>query len=161
MYYDQPEEAPEYEEGRDYNQRELSLMADAMLRDDARSELCKECKERGTETGYIEHKAQSATDAEGHTLSIEFPEFECPNGHKWYKGEGMARGIGGENPILFEEHLQSRKRREIYTTLGTPEPEIVSGIYNRVHPQGRKVNSDDQRKKKWSQLLPIVSFSAL
>lgn len=122
-------------------------MADELLRADARSELCKDCKERGTETGHIEHSAQAATDAEGHELVIDFPEYTCPNGHRWYKGEGLARGIGGDNPILFEEHMQSRKRREIYTTIGTPEPEIVSGIYNRVHPQGRKVNSEDQRKK--------------
>lgn len=141
------EEAPEYVEGQEYSQRELVLMADDLLRDDARAELCRDCKERGTETGYIEHQTQSPTDAEGHPLSIDFPEYGCENGHKWYKGEGLARGIGGDNPILFEEHLQSRRRREIYTQIGTPEPEIVSGIYNRVHPQGRKVNSEDQRKR--------------
>lgn len=122
-------------------------MADALLREDARAELCRECKKRGTETGRIEHAQQKVKDAEGHELTIDFPEYMCENNHTWYKGEGLARGIGGDNPILFEEHLQSRKRREIYTTIGTPEPEIVSGIYNRVHPQGRKVNSEDQRKR--------------
>jgi hypothetical protein len=145
-YYDQ-EEAPEYEEGKSYNARELGMMADELLRKDARSELCRDCKQGGEETGHIEHSPQTAIDAEGHRLSIEFPEYECPNGHRWYKGEGLARGIGGSNPILFEEHLHSRRRREIYTTIGTPEPEIVSGIYNRIHPQGRKVNSKEQRSR--------------
>lgn len=122
-------------------------MADALLRQDSRAELCKKCKERGNETGHIEHKTQAATDQEGHMLSIEFPEYKCKNGHKWFKGEGLARGIGGDNPILFEEHLHSRRRREIYTQNGTPDPEIVSGIYNRIHKDGRKVNSAEQRSR--------------
>lgn len=83
----------------------------------------------------------------GVPLQLAFPEFGCLNGHKWFQGEGAVRGIGGDNPILFEEHFQSRKRREIYTTVGTPDPNIVVGIYNRTHPQGRKVNSEEQRKK--------------
>lgn len=67
--------------------------------------------------------------------------------------------IHGENPILFEEHLYNRRRREILVTSGTPddiqglddERGIHRGdgqkIYNRTHPQGRKVNSEHQRKK--------------
>lgn len=57
------------------------------------------------------------------------------------------RGIGGENPILFEEHIYSRKRREIYNQNGTPDPNIASGIYWRAHPQGRKITTPEQRKK--------------
>ena len=57
------------------------------------------------------------------------------------------RGIGGENPILFEEHVYSRKRREIYNQNGTPDPNIASGIYWRAHPQGRKITTPEQRKK--------------
>lgn len=60
---------------------------------------------------------------------------------------GKPRGINGENPILFAEHLYSRRRREIYTESGVPDPSLVSGIYNRTHPNGRKVNSAEQRKK--------------
>jgi hypothetical protein len=90
---------------------------------------------------------QDATDAEDNQLVLEFAQMECPNGHEWYQGEGKSRTIGGENPILFEEHIQSRRKREIYTNLGTPDPNIVSGIYNRSHPQGRKINSKEQRKK--------------
>lgn len=56
------------------------------------------------------------------------------------------RGIGGKDPILFEEHLYARKKREIYNVNGVPDPEIVQGIYNRVHPQGRKVNTPEARK---------------
>lgn len=60
---------------------------------------------------------------------------------------GKERGIGGDNPILFQEHEQARKRREIYTENGVPDPSLVSGLYNRTHPQGRKVNTDEARRK--------------
>lgn len=40
-----------------------------------------------------------------------------------------------------------RLKREIYTAAGTPDPSIVSGLYWRTHPNGRKVSSDEQRKK--------------
>lgn len=60
---------------------------------------------------------------------------------------GKSRGIAGEDPILFEEHLYSRKRREIYNQNGVPDPSINEGMFWRTHPQGRKVNSDDQRKR--------------
>jgi len=60
---------------------------------------------------------------------------------------GKQRGIGGDHPILFPEHEYARKRREIYTESGTPDPSLVAGIYNRTHPQGRKVNSKEQRQR--------------
>jgi hypothetical protein len=132
---------------REYTSRELDQIADAFLREDARVEMCRECGERGEETGNVQEKEQEVTDGEGHTLVLEFNEMKCPNEHTWFPGEGAPRGIGGKDPILFEEHFQSRKRREIYTAVGTPDPSIVAGIYNRVHPQGRKVNSEEQRKR--------------
>jgi hypothetical protein len=116
--------------------RQIETLADGLLREDARSELCRECEKRGDLTGNV---------TEGEV--VDFPEYSCKNGHTWYAGEGAVRGIGGENPILFEEHFQSRRRREIFTSLGTPDPSIVQGMYNRVHPQGRKVNSSEQRQK--------------
>jgi hypothetical protein len=60
---------------------------------------------------------------------------------------GKVRGIGGDNPILFEDHMRQRKRREVTNKTGTVDPSIKRGIYNRQHPQGRKVNSDEQRSK--------------
>jgi hypothetical protein len=149
MYFKDDEEAPEYEEGKtDYTNRQKELMANELLREDARAELCRECEERGEETGHVEARVQEGiTDNHGNSLSLDFPEYECPNGHRWFKGEGLARGIGGDNPILFEEHLQSRKRREIFPANGVPDPSIVAGIYNRTHPQGRKVNSEEQRRR--------------
>lgn len=57
---------------------------------------------------------------------------------------GKPNGLGD---ILFEEHLYSRRRREIYNMNGTPDPSINEGMFWRTHPQGRKVNSDEQRKK--------------
>jgi len=60
---------------------------------------------------------------------------------------GKPKGIKGDAPILFEEHLYARKRREIYNQNGTPDPSINQGMFWRTHPQGRKVNSSDQRRK--------------
>lgn len=48
--------------------------------------------------------------------------------------------------ILNEDMYDRRKRREIYCKEGVPDPEIVSGLYWRTHPQGRKVNSEEQRR---------------
>lgn len=130
-----------------YRATELEAYADLLLREDARHEVCRECGAHGDWTGEVEYAPQKATDKQGNPLVLEFKQLGCENEHTWWQGEGQVRGIGGDNPILFEEHLAARRRREIYTTQGTPDPEIVSGIYNRVHPQGRKVNSEEQRRK--------------
>lgn len=61
--------------------------------------------------------------------------------------ECKRRGVEGENPILLDSHLYTRKRREIMVSSGTPDPSIVQGLYNRVHPNGRKVNDPESRKK--------------
>lgn len=147
MWRREQEETPDYVEGEHYTNRQMELMADAILRGDARSEICRECRCRGEVTGEVQSVSQDIKDDSGHELYIEFPEYGCTNGHTWFQGEGEARGIGGDDPILFEEHLQSRRRREIFPTNGTPDPSIVAGIYNRVHPQGRKVNSAEQRSR--------------
>lgn len=139
--------SPEIEDGKKYTNSELSAKADAWLREDAKAELCRECGKRGEKTANTVTKEQEATDERGNVLILDFKELSCENGHFWFEGEGQPRGIGGENPILFEEHFQSRRRREIYTTIGTPDPSIQQGIYNRIHPQGRKVNSQEQRKR--------------
>lgn len=148
MFWKRDEDLPtEFEEGREYTNAELASIADAMLREDQHREMCRECGEQGEETGDTQIMEQEPTDVEGTPLVLEFAQLRCSNGHEWATGEGKAKGIGGKNPILFEEHLQQRRRREIYTTIGTPDPSIVAGIYNRTHPQGRKVNSLAQRQK--------------
>jgi len=141
------EEGLEYEEGRDYSAKQLNQLADDFLRADAKKEICRECEEIGLETGNHNPVSQTIEDEEGNELVIDFPEFSCKNGHTWYQGEGKVKGIKGDNPILFEEHLHQRKRRGIYNAAGIPDPSIVIGIYNRTHPEGRKVNSAAQRKK--------------
>jgi hypothetical protein len=146
-WYDEEPATPEIEEGVTYTKHELEAKADAWLREDARSELCRECGERGETTGHSEVRKQNVKDKKGQKLALKFEQYACSNDHTWFEGEGKVRGIGGEDPILFEEHIQSRRRREIYTAVGTPDPEIVSGMYNRTHPQGRKVNSLEQRRK--------------
>jgi hypothetical protein len=54
--------------------------------------------------------------------------------------------IHHKNPILFKEHMRTRYRREIYPKSGVPDPSVEQGMYNRTHPEGRKVNSEYQRK---------------
>lgn len=140
-------------DGQDYTKWQLEQMADALLRADSKRELCLKCEEYGEETGVIESLPQTdkegnpIVDAEGNTLFVDYPELACALGHRWYLSEGRARSIKGENPILFENHLQDRRKREIFTSLGVPDPSIKRGIYNRTHPQGRKVNTPEQRKK--------------
>lgn len=146
------------EEGKKYTGAKLEAMADALLKNFAKRELCRECldKERefeGEETGKVEHVPQFNKEGEpeldeaGVQLIIAFPEIGCDLGHTWYKGEGKARTHAGRDAVLLEDHLMQRRKKEIYTTEGTPDPNIVSGMYNRSHPQGRKINTDKQRRE--------------
>lgn len=138
---------PEFDDRKKYSAREVGEWADQLLREDSRSEICRQCGGQGERTGTVMPMIEPVMDKEGTILILDFPEYECQEGHHWYQGEGAVRGIGGENPILFEEHFQSRRRREIYTSLGSPDPSIVSGMYNRAHPQGRKINSEKARRE--------------
>lgn len=147
MYRQKEEVSTEIVPGETYTPGQLDEIASAILREDSKTELCRECGQPGEPTGDSETVQEGISDKGGNELALKFEEISCANGHSWFPGEGQLKGIGGENPILFEEHFQSRKRREIYTTQGTPDPSIVSGMYNRVHPQGRKVNSEEQRKR--------------
>jgi hypothetical protein len=155
----------DFSEDEAYKGSDLEAFADDLLRQDARRELCRKCRKKdksrlpyGVETGYVEPKPQydpdtnqPILDEEGNQLYLEFPEFQCDKGHRWFAGEGERRNWDGPNSVLMEEHLNHRRRREIYVqseeAMGKPEPSIVSGIYNRVHKDGRKVNSKEQRKR--------------
>lgn len=147
MWQDKTEVSTELKPGVKYSPSHLDAVADVLLREDARAELCRECSEKGEPTGKVKVLKQEAVDEAGNRLVLEFNELRCEADHTWFEGEGKIKGIGGDNPILFEEHIYSRRRREIYTTVGLPDPSIVQGLYNRTHPQGRKVNSPEQRKK--------------
>lgn len=158
-----------YDPTQKYTKKELEELADVMLREDANRELCRKCRDTdpdsipyGYETGEIEWQVRKGTDGmpaiddEGNTQYIAFPELRCEKGHRWYKGEGPRRDIRGKNPILFETHLYNRKRREIHVKDGIPDPAFTmdrwgkrptQGIYNRAHPQGRKINTPEQRAK--------------
>lgn len=101
---------------------------------------------------------------EGHntfdSLNIEDPEWEFDPNKDYTPSQLDALAdmilradakagnkIRGEHPILFQEHLKNRHKREIYNRLGYPDPSIEQGIYYRTHPEGRKVNSEEARKK--------------
>jgi hypothetical protein len=147
------------------------LITNVLLREDANRELCRQCLEEepeslpyGYETGAVEY--QPAMDKEGNALFdeetgdtryVEFPELQCDQGHRWYKGEGPRRDIRGKNPILFEPHLYNRKRRELLAKEGVVDPAYTmdrwgkrptTGLYGRSHPQGRKINSRKARKSQ-------------
>lgn len=100
----------------------MEQLADQFLRDDARSIARCECT--------------CAECSEG----LHCRQEVCTE-------TGKERGIGGEDPILFDEHIYQRQKREILNENGVPEPGLVQGIYYRAHPEGRKINSEEQRKK--------------
>ena len=74
---------------------------------------------------------------------------------------------GKQTGILFEDNLYNRRKREVYAKSkeanGIVDPTLTASIasrdergrvkgdgqtmYNRTHPEGRKVNSPEQRKK--------------
>lgn len=123
---------------------ELEEWADQILKADSNREICRKCKESGVNdvaygetTGFVYPMPQftkqgdPVLDDEGEQLIVDFDELECENGHRWFRGEGMRRRLDGKNPILFESHLHNRRRREIYNSLGAPDPSIVAGMYNR------------------------------
>jgi hypothetical protein len=180
-----PEELEEevelvFEDHTKYTSEQLSGFADALLKDDSNRELCRKCRDElgpnslpyGKETGNIEAKAQydnkghPVLDIDEEQLYVEFPEFECEQGHRWFKGEGQRRDIRGRNPILFESHLYNRKRREIMVESGIPDPAFTldrfgkptQGIYNRSHPAGRKINTKAQREKNGASYYRISTF---
>jgi hypothetical protein len=69
----------------------------------------------------------------------------------------MLREDRVENPtgprILFQEHIEPDWRREVLNPAGSVDATITNSLskdgqtmYNRQHPQGRRVNSEQQRK---------------
>lgn len=153
-----------------YTGKELEEFADKLLLEDRKRELCRTCCEElgrtslpyGTETGHVEWMPQFEKDTgepildeAGDLLYVAYPEMECEQGHRWYKGEGLQRGLDGPNPILFKNHLDKRKQRELLATDGVVDPAYtmdrwgkrpIQGLYYRSHPQGRKTNTPEQRK---------------
>jgi hypothetical protein len=181
----------EFDPSGNYTSMELEEWGDKLLRADSNRELCRKCKDKdktgkllpyGEETGMIESVPQFSGDGspilddEENQLYLDFPELKCEKGHRWFQGEGQRRDIRGPNPILFESHLYNRKRREIYVEAGTPDPAFTmdrkgrptQGMYNRSHPEGRKINTKSQRAKNgasyyrvctWPLWMYVASFS--
>lgn len=153
---------------------EIEEMSVFMLKEDSNRELCRKCKDLdpldlpyGNETGYIESVPQfhqndkneidynrPILDEEENQLYVDYPEMKCEKDHRWFKGEGARRDIKGKNPILLASHLYQRMRREIQVESGVPDPAYSKNrfdrpdhlIYNRYTPDGRKMNSPEQRK---------------
>ncbi len=191
LLLEEDEVEAEFDPNGKYTALELEEWGDKLLRADSNRELCRKCKEKdrtgklvpyGEETGMIESVPQFNADGspvlddEENQLYLDFPELRCEKGHRWYQGEGQRRDIRGPNPILFESHLYNRKRREIYVEAGTPDPAFTmdrkgrptQGMYNRSHPEGRKINTKSQRAKNgasyyrvctWPLWMYVASFS--
>lgn len=151
-----------------FKDKEIEEVANAYIKKDANRELCRKCKEvdpeslpYGEETGHIEWQPQFDSngkpllDENENQLYIEFPELECDQGHRWFKGEGARRNVKGKNPVLLDSHLKMKEKREILAESGVPDPAYNKDrfgrpsqlMYNRSHPEGRKINSEDQRRK--------------
>lgn len=92
-------------------------------------------------------------------MLAELPEFD-PNAEYDERTLSMfadkfLREAGSTDTcqFLFQEHIEPRWRKEVRVETGTPDASITNSLspdgqtmYNRQHPQGRKVNSDAQRK---------------
>jgi hypothetical protein len=184
LLLEEEEGQKEFNPNSKYTSEELVAFADKILREDSNRELCRKCKEKnsgadylpyGEETGMVESVPQFAADNEpllddeGNQLYLDFPELQCAKRHRWFQGEGQRRDIRGPNPILFESHLYNRKRREIYVEAGTPDPAFTmdrkgrptQGMYNRAHPEGRKINTKDQRAKNGASYYRAYDFLPL
>ncbi len=72
----------------DYSNVELTAYADAMLRADVRTELCRQCEAPGEETGETALAAQyddrdePILDDNSEPLFLEFAELTCENSHR-------------------------------------------------------------------------------
>jgi len=91
---------------------------------------------------------------------LELPEFD-PTRTDYTEYElslytdQMLRNAGAADDarFLFQEHIEPRWRKEVRVESGTPDATITHSLspdgvtmYNRQHKNGRKVNSDKQRK---------------
>ena len=50
--------------------------------------------------------------------------------------------------VMTLDRMKRLAKREIYCSSGTPEPHIVSGIFFRSHPNGRRLRSVEERRKQ-------------
>jgi hypothetical protein len=60
----------------------------------------------------------------------------------WRGGEPVKHGV------LLPQHLKHRVRHEIYCGSGQPDPTFLQGMYWRVHVDGLRWNSEEDRKLK-------------
>lgn len=53
-----------------------------------------------------------------------------------------------EDPVVLDyNRYRERVKREIYLSSGNMDNIVSPGMYWRTHPNGRRVNSDEQKKK--------------
>lgn len=130
--------------GRDPTPAELDRAADAILEADLRSELCRECGQRGVALGDpVPLPILDAQDKDTGVRAIAV-RYVCEQGHVWYAGEGRARGREGESPILMEKHLAHRRSKEAYMHDGVVNEWIEPGMFHREHVEkGKKPEPDE------------------
>jgi hypothetical protein len=95
-----------------------------------RSELCRECKQRGVELG---EPVPLVVEKDGADTGLRalVARYVCENGHTWYAGEGKARGRDGENPILLADHLEHRRSHEL--AFDGDIDTVTPGLFHRPH----------------------------
>jgi hypothetical protein len=118
-----------------YSPADLDRMATALLEDDMRAELCRECDHRGVEFGdpipLVIYR--DGVDTGLRALAVC---YICENGHTWHSGEGKARGRGGENAILLADHMEHRRSHEL--AFVDDIDTVTPGMFHRPHvPKSR------------------------
>lgn len=92
--------------------QELENLADEILKWDANRSVCPVC-------GLLE-------------IDRRDPSPECEAGHTWDREDSQRKGWDSSHGLLAS-HMKERRRREIYTASGTPDPAYASGIFGRPH----------------------------
>ena len=98
---------------------------------------------------YIEYDPEKAKAGKYTKTELEViaDQFLREHANEVDEETGKKRGLRGDDPILFYEHLRQRRRREIMSNSGSVDPSVVSGIYWRADANGRRINSAEARAR--------------
>lgn len=115
------------------NPADLERQADELLAADLRSELCRECGERGVKLGDPVPLPVLDADDKDTGIRAVVARYVCENAHVWHEGEGKPRGRDGDSPILMEKHYAHRRTKEVHFTDGTITDGVTPGMFHREH----------------------------
>jgi hypothetical protein len=116
-------------------------------------------KKKYTRRALRKYKSKLSADfpnlllSDGANLKREVPDYEEGRSYSPRELILLAEKILLQDDSPGPEWLNASKylermRHEIFTGLGTPDPAYGSGLYWRVHPNGRKYYSRQEMKEK-------------